>query len=357
MQTDQLSRRVIAQNLFIYGSMHALVDAVCVASLFSISRQGLAGDERFFSLVIFYGALAFGLQAPLGLLVDRFRMPRQAALLGALLSAGGLLAFASNPLLAVTLTGIGNALFHIGGGTIAFNLTPHRAAAPGVFVAPGALGLFYGTLAGKSGDFSVSLLLAVLLVFCVFAMSAELPLIDYDRRRGERLGYFRIIFLFLFASVFIRSLVGFILVFPWKTDPHLAVLLAFFIVLGKASGGIIADRLGWVRVAVGASLLSLPLLAFGSEVYFLALAGILLFNMTMPVTLIAFAEMIPGRPAFAFGLTCLALILGAVPAYAGYGPLLSDPFFIFAVILASASFLNTGLQLLQEGRRPFLNNR
>jgi threonine/homoserine/homoserine lactone efflux protein len=35
--------------------------------------------------------------------------------------------------------------------------------------------------------------------------------------------------------------------------------------------------------------------------------------MTMPVTLVAIADLFPERPGFAFGLTCLALIAGALP--------------------------------------------
>ncbi|MBQ8563373.1 MAG: hypothetical protein IJ443_05755, partial [Firmicutes bacterium] len=61
---------------------------------------------------------------------------------------------------------------------------------------------------------------------------------------------------------------------------------------------------------------------FGAESPLLSLAGILLFNMTMPVTLCALADLMPKNPGFAFGLTTLALLLGtavtffwAVPAY------------------------------------------
>jgi hypothetical protein len=59
-----------------------------------------------------------------------------------------------------------------------------------------------------------------------------------------------------------------------------------------------------------------------------------LLNLTMPVTLAAVADTLPGRPAFAFGLTCLALILGAFAAFTG--PWLGGEWLVFCVTIASA---------------------
>jgi FSR family fosmidomycin resistance protein-like MFS transporter len=185
-----------------------------------------------------------------------------------------------------------------------------------------------------------------LAIFAALMFSMPVPAIDYDRReREDKLNYFSLIFALLFSAVLIRSLVGFALTFPWKLDLHLAVILTLSIVAGKALGGILADRFGWTKTAVGASLLALPLLAFGEGVYYLAIPGVFLFNMTMPITLTAMARIFPGRPAYAFGLTCLALILGAAPIFAGYKGIFDRPLLILAIILASASFLNTALQL------------
>jgi hypothetical protein len=67
------------------------------------------------------------------------------------------------PFAAVIFAGIGNALFYIGGGTISLSLIPRKATAPGIFVAPGALGVLVGTLLGKSGNFSAWPLLLALI--------------------------------------------------------------------------------------------------------------------------------------------------------------------------------------------------
>jgi len=347
-QTVGISRRDVWQNLLVYGTLHLLVDAICVATLFSISTAKLSEGASFSFLVALYGVLAFGFQAPLGVLLDRFRSPRFAVFLGCFISTCAALIYVSFPLLSVILAGLGNALFHIGGGTIILNLDPHNATSPGIFVAPGALGLLIGTVVGKGGIFFVWIFVTLLFVFGVIGLTVKKVEIDYDRKEGiSGLNYFFLIFFFLFTAIAFRSLIGFTLVFPWKTDLSLVFLLTLGIIGGKALGGIAADRIGWVRVAVGASLLSIPFLIFGSQFWYLAIIGMMLFNMTMPITMVALYEMFPGRPAYAFGLTCLALLLGAVPVYMGY-KYFFESFLISAIIFASASFLNTGLTMLLE---------
>ena len=55
------------------------------------------------------------------------------------------------PAVPVVLAGLGNALFHVGGGVVSLNLTPKRATAPGIFVAPGGLGTCGGNRRGQDG--------------------------------------------------------------------------------------------------------------------------------------------------------------------------------------------------------------
>jgi FSR family fosmidomycin resistance protein-like MFS transporter len=85
------------------------------------------------------------------------------------------------------------------------------------------------------------------------------------------------------------------------------------VVLGKALGGVLADRHGFAPVAVGALLASLPLLVLAPSSPAAGILGMLVFNMTMPVTLAVMANVLPERPGFAFGLTCTALVAGGLP--------------------------------------------
>ena len=77
----------------------------------------------------------------------------------------------------------------------------------------------------------------------------------------------------------------------------------------------------------------------------------------MPVTLICLAEMLPGKSGFAFGLSALAIIIGALPAFLPVQALTGAPAFIFVAILVSIVALYIGLRLYQrhfQADRPAL---
>ena len=152
----------------------------------------------------------------------------------------------------------------------------------------------------------------------------------------------------ILLSIAVRALLGFLVGFPWETQPGLLIALTLAAVAGKALGGILADRWGWLRGGRRVAVAALPLLACGATHPAAAITGILLLNLTMPVTLAATVEALPGYPGFAFGLTCLALLLGAMPALLGVS--MSGPIFVSAVILLSAAALYHGLRMLPAAR-------
>ena len=348
MKNNKLfTRKNIVSNLFVYGTMHALVDAICAGVVFSILKNQIVDTQTFFILVILYNVIAFGLQFIFGLISDYFKSPRLVALIGVVLTAVSAFMFMIFPIIAIIFIGIGNALFHVGGGSISLNLTPNKASAPGIYVAPGALGLLVGTLLGKSGQFIAWPFVLGLIILGILMFVIKKPEINYERKinKKNKLNYFELILFLVFLSVTIRSLVGMILVFPWKVDINLLIILTIAVVLGKALGGILADKFGWIKVAVGALILSIPFLIFGANIPVLAIIGMFLFNITMPITLVAISNILPGRPGFAFGLTCLALIIGALPSFFSIKQTLSNDWFIFSVISISAISLYFGLRL------------
>jgi FSR family fosmidomycin resistance protein-like MFS transporter len=130
---------------------------------------------------------------------------------------------------------------------------------------------------------------------------------------------------------------------PWRQDSHLALLLVLAMVPGKACGGILADRFGWTKIAVTGAVLAAPLLTFLGQIPALAILGAFLLQWTMPVTLVAVARLFPRSPGFAFGLPCLALVLGALPAFTPYRSLVGQD----GILLLSLSlWLGAGLLYL-----------
>ncbi len=339
-----MSQKTILSNIAVYSVSHALVDATCAATLFAVVASGQDELRNLSQLVILYDILAFSPQPLLGLVADKFKLPVYAAVSGILLVAASTL-FLPIHLFAALLAGIGNALFHIGGGIITLDLASGKATLPGIYVAPGALGLMIGTLIGKNGHFIAWPFILLLMIFAMLALRIPKPETTAPRELPADLRWFETIILLLLVSIAIRGMVGAALVLPWKSDRVLLVVLTLAIVLGKAFGGILGDQFGWTTVAVSGLIISAPLLTFFAQMPVLAILGIFLFNLSMPITLICLARMLPGKNGFAFGLTALALILGALPTFTQLHTLTSQPMFIFATTLISIAALYSALHL------------
>ena len=292
---------------------HFFIDFLCAWALFRFCRPTDAWAE----VMLWYNFCAFALQMPLGLLADRFRQDRSFMAAGGLLVGLSCLALGSAPLALSVVAGVGNALYHVGGGMAVLHAYEKRAGPLGAFVSPGAFGVFFGTLLGKAGTeiLAPSLIgLAACLVLAWLLRGEHRPA-PMDPFRTE--APFPAL-LCLFLVVCLRSLLGFLFVFHWKTG-WWSVAAACAVVLGKAAGGYLSDKLGMKWVSLGSlGLAALGFLLSGSPVC--GVLAIFFFNMTMPITLRAAADALPGLKGFSFGLLTFALFLGFLPAWAGVLP-------------------------------------
>jgi MFS transporter, FSR family, fosmidomycin resistance protein len=331
--------------LTLYGFGHLLIETVS-ASIFFVyltNSNFVISSNSFY--YILYICFSFASQSVIGLIVDIFNTPRSTCLLGIASIFIALLLFSSNPLVALVLAAAGNALFHVGGGGLSLRLTPNKAFGPGLFVAPGAIGLLFGTLIGKSSIFpTIFFQLALASLFVTLLLFS--PNLKSDHIPTRHPNYFTFSIIFLLVSICIRGTIGLSLPFAWKSQTHLLFLLTGFIFLGKALGGLLADKYGWTRVSILALILSAPLNFLGINYPSLGLAGAFLFNITMSVTITAVANLLPNRPAFSFGLGSLALAIGALPVYLNF-PLL--PVWVLTILtLISASLLLFSLTHLNK---------
>lgn len=339
-----MSRKNLWSIIAAYSVTHALVDGACAAMLFAMIASGRNDLQNLVQLVLIYDVIAFSMQPIFGLLVDALKAPAQVAAVGIGLVAASILMM-KVPLLAIVTAAIGNAVFHVGGGFVSLKLAPGKAILPGIYVAPGALGLTIGIMIGKSGGFVAWPFILILLVSAVLILGLPRPEFPAARPLPGNLRWFETVIMLLLVSVVIRGLVGQSLVLPWKSDPTLLLALTMAVVLGKALGGFLADRFGWSVVALSGLALSAFLLTFFAPLPALAIAGTFLFNLSMPVTLACLADMLPGKSGFAFGLTALALIVGALPAFTPLHTLTGAAGFIFAAMLISIAALYGGLRL------------
>lgn len=333
-------------RLSVYSAAHFLVDLCCALLMFRIAPA----SPNAALLFLVYNYCAFALQMPLGLLADRLNRNALLAAAGCALVA---LSFAlpSVPLAAVIAAGLGNALFHVGGGVDVLNDSGEKAAALGVYVSPGALGLFFGTMLGK-GDFplfsGVVLMLAALAAILLMAHRTDTLRASHNAPLSFRgIGRFDVLLpaLCLFLVVILRSYAGMTMRFSWKSSGSWALIATLAVVLGKCTGGFAMDALG-ARTASLLSLIAAAVLFLFADSPYAGTAAIFLFNMTMPVTLWALAQRMPGCKGFSFGLLTFALFLGFVPVGLGVAPSSAN------WLLAALSILSALLMLPGVERKP-----
>lgn len=332
-----------------YALTHFLVDFACAFLIF----RAFSGSEDLYISFLIYNFCAFALQMPLGLLADKVNKNALCAALGCALVA---LSFgvAPIPIAAAAIAGVGNGLFHIGGGIDVLNASHGKAGALGVFVSPGAFGVFLGKLLGKQGGLPEAHVILVLL-----ASAASILVIRFKKGWGFTSDNAPVTFgragapaalisaACLFLVVCLRSYAGMTLNFSWKGEGYWGWALIIAVVFGKTAGGFLADRLG----AVATSVLSLTL----SAVLFMlpdipaaGIAALFLFNMTMPVTLWAMAQLLPGAKGFSFGLLTFGLFIGFIPVYLGCPPVLGLGAGYAIAAAGSLVLLTVGLGLVRS---------
>ena len=101
----------------------------------------------------------------------------------------------------------------------------------------------------------------------------------------------------------------------WNKSTLQSILLFSFMGIGKALGGLLIDKVNIKFTSIISTLLALPFLLFGDHNMYLSLIGIMLFSMTMPVTLAILVSRFKDNPGIAFGFTTIGLFLGAFPAF------------------------------------------
>lgn len=317
--------------IIIDSILHFIIDGICAYSMFG--TYGAKGTETY----LFYNLCAFALQMPFGALADLvlFKLGRSNGIaikrfyfsvtfLGVIFTIVGMFA---GPL----PLGVGNALFHVGAGMSTIKEDRDRnffGRGLGVFVAPGALGLFVGK---SLADFGFPKLyvrncwigIAALMVLIGFLrlyyeerkfVFVEAEPVGTVNRVREGIADLITSLIVCFAAVIIRSFMGLTGSFEWKKGFTLAFLATLAVVLGKAAGGFLSHALGELKAVCISMLLSAVCFAFSTKAVF-GIFALFFFNMTMPITLYILVRKMPSFPGFAFGLLTFGMFLGFLPEY------------------------------------------
>jgi FSR family fosmidomycin resistance protein-like MFS transporter len=239
-------------------------------------------------------------------------------------------------------------MFHVGGGIDVLNISNKKAALSGIFVSTGAMGIFLG---GKSASvgFDKYFIIVLILLFCAILLFWLYNQIK-DKVKNEEVIAPKIninemiSIICLMITVVIRGYVGLILSFEWKSNFILALLSIFAVVFGKMLGGIIGDRIGFMKISLISLIVSAFLFIFAFDNSILGILAILFFNMTMPITLTALSNILFNNKGMAFGLLTFALFIGAVPVFLGYTDVIFSSIGLFFTTIISAVILYIGVK-------------
>ena len=226
------------------SAAHFCVDLCCAALFFGY----LNASPDWWVCMILYNACAFALQFPLGLLADAWNRNLIFAALGCGLVAVGFF-FRGFPVGAAVICGLGNGMFHVGGGLEVMNGS-EKAAPLGVFVSPGAVGLYLGTVFASFFSAHGWLLPLIMLFTGLMLLSPVLRNGSFESQNSPLSLTLRENASFplacLFFVVVFRSMLGGAFSAGLSGIPGVVPVLC--LALGKAAGGFAGDRLG-VRAA------------------------------------------------------------------------------------------------------------
>lgn len=307
---------------WLYAYVHFITEVVC----FYILGNKL-GNSVFLWLVPFiYDELAFAPQSIIGYISDKF--PKiNVGIIGTFLLAAGVL-FCSVDVLpgkytALVILCIGNACMHIGGAEVTLRSSAGKLSHSAIFVGGGSFGVISGKLLSKTPVpfYAVIILAFTMIPFVLLAETyrkmadseSACPCAGFDYH-SEKIPPAVVIILAVFI-VMVRGYMGYGIPTSWNKTVVQNIIFYVTMGIGKMAGGIVADKIGVKKTAMISVLGALPFLLFGDKIMMVSLIGIMIFSMTMSITLALLVSVLKNAPGLAFGLTTIGLFLGTTPIF------------------------------------------
>ena len=325
---SKLKNVLTAKNIgagYLYFYIHFICEIVCFYML-----EGLIGDNIFLWFCpLIYDALAFVPQGIIGYISDKFPKIKM-GIIGTILLGIALLIknltivkhILTLKYLPIILVAIGNAFIHVNGAEVTLRASGGKLSHSSIFVAGGSFGVITGKILSKYRiTFGIVFLLT--LTMLPFILLAEFYREDSENNKYPCVNYNYVstkwnagsVILLSVIVVMVRSYMGYALPTAWNKTLLQSVILYVSMGIGKALGGIISDAYGVRKVATLSTLISLPFLLFGDNLMFISIIGIMLFSMTMAITLGMLVSVLKKVPGLAFGFTTVGLFFGFITIF------------------------------------------
>lgn len=326
---------------YLYFYIHFVVEVVCFWYITSI----LGDNAYMWTLALMYDALAFVPQSIIGYLNDKF--PKiNFGIIGVILLVLAILSMGfgiNGKYLGLVILCLGNCFLHIDGAETTLKSSNGKLSHSAIFVGGGSFGVITGKLlAGISTSWIIILLLCLtmipfILLAKTYPFEEECSNFNYH---SKKLMPCLIIVLTVFV-VIVRGYIGYGIPTAWNKTTFQTIMLFFTMGLGKCLGGIIADMIGVKKTALLSIILAIPFLLFGNNYMLISLIGVMLFSMTMSITLAILVSVLKKTPGLAFGLTTIGLFLGTLPIFFfRFSTVLSNGIIVFVLSLVCFTIFN-----------------
>lgn len=331
----------------IYSLVHFIVDLACAILVGNLITQRMGVGSNLFIAILIYNFFAFAIQLPIGIILDKINKNAICSAIGCLLVAIGF-GVANFEIISCLIAGMGNAMFHVSGGIDVLNISDKKATLSGFFVSTGAMAIFLGGKSASIGFDKYYIVILTLLISAVLLIWLYTQIKNKVKNEKIIIPHINktevIAITCLIITVIIRGYVGLILVFEWKSNFLLALISIFAVVFGKMLGGIIGDKIGFIKISLISLIVSAILFIFAFNNSILGILAILFFNMTMPITLTALSNILFNNKGMAFGLLTVSLFIGAVPVFFGYKDVIFSQVGLCIATLISAIVLYIGIK-------------
>lgn len=299
-----------------YFFIHFIIEITSFYILTTYTKSNLI-----WIIALLYDFLAFVPQGIFGYLKDK-KINIDLSVVGLILSTLSLvlLYFKINPIVVILIIAIGNCLIHVDGAEKTLRSSKGKMTPSAIFVSGGSFGLITGKLLSKYGIDIIYIILINLLMIIPLIISYknknlinDKNLENYNFSNKEVSN--KLIIFFAVIVVIVRAYMGYGIPTSWNKTVLETILLYCFMGTGKALGGILIDKIGIRKTAFISTIGSLPLLIFGNNLMIISLIGIMLFSMTMAITLGLIVSVLKKYPGVAFGFTTVGLFLGSLPMF------------------------------------------
>lgn len=314
---SKLKNVLFANNIgcgYLYFYVHFIVEIVCFYFLTKVTD----GSNFVWLIPFIYDGLAFVPQSLLGYLNDLYPNFKIDYLGVTLLFISIFMLSFTNASIYLTLIilSLGNACLHISGAENTLKNSNGKLSHSAIFVSGGSFGVISGKLLAELAMPSWVLLILILsmIPFIMLANTYKNDDTNKFNYHNNKIKYGLIILLIVFV-VAVRGYMGYGIPTSWNKTVFQTILLYFTMGFGKALGGILSDLFGVRRIAIISTLLAIPFLCFGDNYMLISLIGVMLFSMTMSITLAVLTSVLKKTPGLAFGLTTIGLFLGTAPIF------------------------------------------